>query len=357
MQRSTGGCGGARSSAEESGGMRRRAQRSPARRGPARRRSPSAGAARAVRCGQQGPLGSAPHRSAPHRSAPQPWPRARPPLATAPLRACWPRSWVRGAGGCGDPSGYRPRPASPPARFPTGNLPRGSLGSPRRGPRSAASPAPRPPRPGMPPAGANAALRSADGRSGEPGRSHLAKVTSQPSPSSEVPAPAPALPAPALPWPALLLRALRLLHPALPRSCAARRAGTALPACPAPGDGRGEAVHCFSSSTPADRSLSSSSFGTKSVRMCLPLAPQGRCLEHGAQPCGQGCPRALATGLREGLAAPGAIATAHLGRLRPPASASRPRCTPAPVGQPGASLEPSAGWAALAAGELPWEAF
>lgn len=73
----------------------------------------------------------------------------------------------------------------------------------------------------------------------------MAKVTSQPSPSSEVPAPAPALPAPALPSPALLLRALRL-HPALPRSCAARRAGTALPACPGPGDGRGEAVHCFS---------------------------------------------------------------------------------------------------------------
>ncbi|XP_074415630.1 sodium channel regulatory subunit beta-4 isoform X5 [Zonotrichia albicollis] len=32
-------------------------------------------------------------RSAPRRPAPQPWPRARPPLAAAPRRACWPRSW------------------------------------------------------------------------------------------------------------------------------------------------------------------------------------------------------------------------------------------------------------------------
>lgn len=84
----------------------------------------------------------------------------------------------------------------------------------------------------MPPAGANAALRSADGRSGAPAISHSAKVTSQPSPSSEVPAPAPALPAAALPWPALLLRALRL-HPALPRCCPGRRG----PRCCLPGTG------------------------------------------------------------------------------------------------------------------------
>uniref|UniRef100_U3JTT6 Sodium voltage-gated channel beta subunit 4 n=1 Tax=Ficedula albicollis TaxID=59894 RepID=U3JTT6_FICAL len=109
----------------------------------------------------------------------------------------------------------------------------------------------------MPPAGANAALRSADGRSGAPGISHLAKVTSQPSPSSEVqlqPLSCPHRRSRRQRF--SLLRALRL-HPALPRSCAARPAGTALPACPGPG----EAMHCFSASTPADRSLSSSSFG------------------------------------------------------------------------------------------------
>ncbi|XP_063273964.1 sodium channel subunit beta-4 isoform X1 [Prinia subflava] len=138
-----------------------------------------------------------------------------------------------------------PPGAAPPgaARPPRGRPEPGAAGSrDRSAPHRPALPSAAAMAPGSPAARRRAApcLLAAllDGRSGAPGISHLAKVTSQPSPSSEVPAPAPALPAPALPRPALLLRALRL-HPALPRSCAARPAGPALPACPGPGDGRG----------------------------------------------------------------------------------------------------------------------
>lgn len=262
--------GDARGDAEERGGAWRSAEEGSAQPRPTRPRpAPLAlrggGQSRALRAAGTAPLRSAPPRAAAMApGSPAARRRAAPSLLAALLG--------KGRGGLRGPLRVPPESCVPPPPAPRRGPCPAEPRQPEAGvPAPRPAPASRPPRPGMPPAGSNAALRSADGRSGAPGISHLARVTSQPSPCSEVPAPAPALPAPALPSPALLLRALRL-HPALPRSCAARPAGTALPACPGPGDGRGEAMHCFSASTPADRSLSYSSFGTMSIRMCLSLA-------------------------------------------------------------------------------------
>lgn len=86
-----------------------------------------------------------PARTAPPRSAPQPWPRARPP----PRRACWPRCWVRGAGGCGDPlrPGTAGVPPPPPASCgdPAPGFAPGTRGQPGVGvaPRCSRPPCPR----------------------------------------------------------------------------------------------------------------------------------------------------------------------------------------------------------------------
>ncbi|XP_056365594.1 uncharacterized protein LOC130262457 [Oenanthe melanoleuca] len=155
-----------------------------------------------------------------------------------------------------------------------------------------------------------------DGRSGAPGISHLAKVTSQPSPSSEVPAPAPALPAPALPSPALLS----------PASTAAAPRFAPLLRCPAsgdraaclPGTGGGHAllqrqharrqVIVFQSVRYKDRS-----FACACPRRGDRPALQGRCLEHVPSPVSRDARDPRAQGAGRGWQA-FSLSTAHLGQ-------------------------------------------